>query len=280
MNEKLETIDGGDAAIRRIEQLAVGGLLDKAELGFPAPVIVLPDGNKAESLERHLEAPIRQRARFQTTRIEDYCRYVEREASDQQTVVFVDPEGNGARTVIDFGSHDDPRWHEHKADLNLKATPEFRALEKACAQALSQRDITDWLEDWAEIITPVADSKAIKLTRAVSLIRRVDIKASATATHEDGDYKQSRSALEEVEAKSGTDALPEIFRVKCRVFPDTEERLIDARLSLRTSSDKPAFRLRIIGEEALRRAVAEEIEGTLRSRLGDKAHVFVGSIAT
>lgn len=279
MTEELENISGGDAAIRRIEALANGGLLDHEGLGLPAPAIVLPEGNKIDSFERLLKTPIRQRARFQTTRLGDFLDYIEEEATEKETAVFVDSEGGGARAIIDFGSDTDPLWKEHKADLNLKATPEFRALEEACARPLSQRDITDWLEDWAEIITPVSDSKNISLSRAVSLIRRVDIKASATATHEDGDYKQSRSALEEVEARSGSDALPEVFQVTCRVFPDTQERVITARLSLRTSSDKPAFRLRIIGEEALRRSVAEEIEQAVRSRLEGTARVFVGAIA-
>lgn len=265
-----------NTAIERIEALA------RAAEGAPKtdiPTVVLPGGCSIASLEEYENAPRRMRHVYKTERLSDFCAYVCDEAAEGQTAVFVESDGSGALAVIDYGSHTAPLWGDHKARLAMRHTIEFAALQKVCGGGLlSQRDLTDWLEDWHGIVTPIVNDEDIPVTRAVSAIRRVDISAKVSTNHEDGDFKASRSSMEEIEAKATNGNLPELFRLTCQVYPQTEPRQVEARLSLRTGADTPQFRLRIIGLDAMLETVAHEVEAEVRDQLGEKARVFIGSI--
>lgn len=262
------------SAIERIEAL-IGATQPLPEVGVP--LVMVPPGCEVQDLERKMDVPRRMRVTFTTERLEDFCNYVSKEASEH-TATFIRPDGGSAKAVIDFGSHAAPQWSEHKAQLTMKYTPTFKALKDACdARALSQRDLTDWLEDWRHVVSPYADDVAQSVGQAVQAIRKVDVKAISQATHEDGDFRAARSAMEEVEAKSSAGKLPGHFAVTCQVYPCTQQRIVTARLSLLTGSDKPAFRLRILGEEALMQEVAEEIELEIATRL-QGMRVFIGEV--
>lgn len=258
-------------AIERIEQLAAQG-----PLNTDIRACVVPSGSEIKSLEHLMDVPTRMRRTYKTERLEDFCRYMRDEAIDA-TAVFVLPDGSGAEGVIDYGSHESPSWGDHKAVLRMKHTPEFAALQTACAKQLSQRDLTDWIEDWAHIITPVINEKDETVGKAIQSIRRVEIKATASRDHTEGDFKASRTSLEQIEAASKDGQLPELIKVRCQVYPCTDTRNISARLSLLTGADKPTFRLRIMGLDALMKAVAEEIESEIADRL-QGVRTFIGSV--
>jgi len=247
------------------------------------PTAIMPGNCKVVSLEQYQETPSHMAARFTTERLEDFAAYVNEEApAEGDTAVFVDPDGSGAQAIIDQGSHQTPLWGRHTATLAMVKTPEFRALDQATNGPMSQRQLTDWLEDWAPIITPMIGEEALSIAKAITAIRRIDIKASVDKTREEGDFSASRSSLEKVEARSGAGRLPELFDVQCRVYPCTASRNIRARLTLKTGGDEPRFNLRIIGLDNLMREVAEEIELELKQRVSTPAtdiRFFVGHMS-
>src|SRR5699024_9667504 len=135
------------------------------------------------------------RAKFRTSRITDFLQYAKEEHCDS-TAIFVLPDAGGATAIFDFGDSDRPMWGDHRAILSSVKTPAFAALEKMTQSALSQRVITDWIEDWNDIITAIgADGEDMPLSQAVAIIRRVDIKATHTATTTDEDMSASRETL-------------------------------------------------------------------------------------
>lgn len=268
-----------NTAIERIEQLAVAAA--SADLTQEAvPALVIPVGCEIKSIEHLLATPAFQRATYTTERLEDFCRYVDQEAlAERMTAVFVKPDGSGATGFIDYGTHDRPLWGRHQAQLTMRHTPEYAALLAACGRDLDQRGLIDWLEDWAHIVMPFADDEnAISVARAIQLIRRTDIKASATKTSQVGNFSNQGTTIEQIEAKSGEADPPALFAVTCQVYPCTRSRDVSARLSLKTAGDKPTFRLRIIGQEALNKEVAEEIDLEISARLKDKVRTFVGTV--
>lgn len=244
------------------------------------PSLVLPADAEVKSLESLMGRPARMRQTFRTERIADFIQYVKAEHQDGETAVFVEPNGGGALAVIDFGTHEQPLWGSHKAKLDLNHTPAFKALKEMCAaprSACRQRSLTDWLEDWSNIITPMRDGQVLSVAQAVAAIRRVDLKKIGEASFEEGDFSSKRSAMESVEAESGAGKLPGSFEVECRVYEGTETRQIPVRLSLITSGEEPAFSLRIQGEEAIMENVAEEVELAIATKLS-QARVYVGSV--
>lgn len=269
-------------AITRIEELTAAASANYV-LGeqVDIPAIALSSGNKIESLEFLLERPIHMRARFSTDRLEDFCAYVKSEAlTEGHTSLFIKPDGSGAEAVIDFGDHSTPGWGHHTAALKMKYTPEFAGLLRACESDLTQRALIDWLEDWQNAITPFSDEdNTISIGQAIQRIRRIDINAISKTTNQVGDFNASRTAMEEIDAKCGTDSPPAMFSLTCQVYPCTRSRDITARLMLKTGAAAPTFRLRIIGKDAIEKEVAEEIDLEIRERLnGTDVRIHTGSI--
>lgn len=266
-------------AIQRIEELTAARHMGEMPTFIGA--IALPSGMKVESLEHLQESPSHQRAVYTTERLEDFCNYIKEEALAEGTVVFVKPDGSGAEGIIDFGTHDTPLWGHHRAQLTMKHSPEYAALLKACAMDLDQRALIDWLEDWQHVVIPEnTDGTHLPVAQAIQKIRKVDIKAIANQTSEVGDFSAGRTAMESIEAKAGDGTPPALFALNCQVYPCTGLRSVKARLSLKTGGDKPSFRLRIIGKEALEKEIAEEIDLEINTRLnGTDVRTFVGSVA-
>lgn len=263
--------------IERLEQLIAASqrLPESVEI----PAVVLPEGAKVQSLEHLFSAPFHMAHTYRTERLADFCQYVDEESADDrdEAACFVAPDGSGATAIMDYGTHSAPRWGKHRAVLSMCHTSEFAALLKATQQPLKQRDMIDLLEDWEHILTPFQGGSGTTIARAVAAIRRVDIKQQKNTTHETADWSAARSSMEKIEAASGDQAMPDYFQAACRVYPHTQQRTIDLRLSLLTGDDTPRLRLRILGLEALMHEVAEEIELELRTRL-QGIRVYVGQV--
>ncbi|MCC5809907.1 MAG: DUF2303 family protein [Ectothiorhodospiraceae bacterium] len=261
------------SAIERIEELSNGGTL-----GTHIPSISLPGGNKVESLEQFQERPARNRTRFTTERLPDWLAYVTDHAPKPGAAAFVRPDGSGATGIMDFGTHETPQWCDHRAVLTMKHTPEFAALLEACSSALSQRDLTDWLEDWRDIITPFEDEEEVSVAQAVAAIRKVDIKQAQSSTHEQADYRASVSSIAEIDARSASGSLPTLFTIWARVYPSTTPCSIQVRPSLLTGDSTPRFRLRIMAEARLMEDVANEVQQDIRDQLAESVPVYLGSV--
>lgn len=263
--------------IKRIEELAAGAA---PRLDSHIPAQVLPGDSSVQSLEHLQEVPARMRSTFKTERIRDFVAYL-KENAGVAAAVFVAPDGGGALGVIDYGNQDAPRWGDHKAKLGMKRTPEFAAVERICEEALSQRDVIDWIEDWRDIIQPAVESGGeateVPIARALAAIRKINLKEAIDTGHEEGDFRNRRTAMEEIEASSGGDAIPGLYKVSCRPYPETITRTVYLRLAVMTSGREPKLRFRIIGHEALKQSVAEEIELDLTARLTG-IRVFIGSV--
>lgn len=266
-------------AIERIEELAAGGELNQDGLGLAAPAVLAPGGNVIHSLERYQPQPVHMRATFSTHRIADFCRYVEGQASeDDASICAVDALAAKAVAVIDYGDHVAPCWGHHRAELNLQETEAFKALKKLAREQRNQREITDWLEDWRDIIQPRRNGEDMDIVRAISAIRHVQMHSGSDAEHQESDFGASRSLSARVEAKSGAGELPGEFIVRTPVYHGTTAREIHVRMGLQTGAEKPLFALRIVGHETLIDSVAEEIELEITGRLQDYAHCYLGSV--
>lgn len=259
-------------AIDRIIQLA-----EQRPLNMHIPGAILPEGMAVQSLEEFMEFPARQRVHFQTQRILDFVTYVRAEAEPGVSAVFVRPNGGTAEAIIDFGTNVSPGWKKHRASLCMQRTAEFEALADACDSPLTQRELINLLEDWPETLQGVdADNRFIEAPVLIQTLRKVDIKATLAKGHEEQDFRTSVSSLEEVEAKAGAGDLPRCLCAHIPVYHGTRHRGMQARLSLRTSGDKPAFQLRLVGREALMEDVAQEVQEVLATELAGVARVFVG----
>lgn len=267
------------SAIERIEELAAAGPITESALEQNVAMCV-PTGCELKDLERFRTAPRRMRQKFRTERIEDFIHYVEN-SRNTATAVYVSPDGSTARAIIDHGTHDDPEWGEHIADLVLARTPAYKAMRELCGSARSQQQLIDYLEDWAcdGLIQSFHNDTELSSGAAIAAIRKVTLNASASSTHEEGDMRAKRSRLEEIAAQGAEGNLPTRFVLLAPMYVGLDVRDFHVRLGITSIDDRvergPAFRLRILREELIRQAIAEEVEGKLRAAWMDVC-VFIG----
>lgn len=265
-----------EEAIKRIEEMT---LASNTRLeGLQIPTVVLAGGNEVHDLERFLANPVRQRVNYTTERLNDFCSYVKKEATENETAVFIEPDGSGALAIIDFGTAEKPMWKNHKANLRMKWTPEFRAIHEICRHPKDQRALIDFIEDWSHALTAEANSETLTLAEAVKAIRAVTISNIHEATSEVADFEAASSALSRISAKSKGGALPGKLVMGCKVYPHTKSIQVVCRVSIVTGSDKPMFSLRIVGLEKIEQEVAEEIELEIGMLLDKQARVYVGGL--
>ena len=241
-------------------------------------VVVLPGNSKLADLEPYMDTPRRMRQKFETARIPDFVTYVKNSETDT-TTVYVLPDGSKAKAIIDHGMQSEPDWGSHTAALNLEKTRAFAALETLCSQPRSQQSLIDYLEDWAKdgFVECLVNGNEVSASLAIAAIRKVEIKASSSSTHEKGDFSISQSAVAELDVRGATEKMPNHIVLMSPIYVGTEQREIYCRIGITGEEGKPQFRLRIMKLESIQEEVAKEVETTLRAEL-DGLDVFVGSV--
>lgn len=68
---------------------------------------------------------------------------------------------------------------------------------------MSQKELSDWIEDWHQYLTPMDDEgKAMLVSKAIAAVRTITAKASSESETTVGDTSASRSAMDQIEARS------------------------------------------------------------------------------
>lgn len=256
------------SAIQRLEQIIHAG----SETATDLPSMIIAQGNQLVSLEKFAETPARHRAAITTQRIPDFIAY----ASDHiqpESALFIDPENLTAKCIMNYAGG----WGDHAVTLKLSETPEYASVKKGVT--FSQKALQEWLDDYGVSITPKgADGGDIALSAAYQAIAKVEIKKTNTATSEVGDFKATRTGLEDIEAKGVSSQLPAHFILNAALYEGMESRDIQLKLSVKwDDKNNPLFSLRIVGHDALKKLVIEELEGKL-SAIPTKTYVGVVQI--
>ena len=172
---------------------------------------------------------------------------------------------------------------DHRAALNLKATPAYSALQNAAKVRFGQKPLIEWLEDWWDYLAAdypdATDSSAadpLRMRQALNALRKVKVKATGESVHTDKDFGASRSALEDVEASSDI-GLPRGFRFTCQPSDDLDTRVFYLRLGVITSEKEPQFVLRWSKREADIEAIGQNFKAKLLDAVGDRATMLLGT---
>lgn len=253
------------------------------DLDTHIPTVMVPEAASVASLEKYQAAPARFRGTMATRLLSAFTGYLAG-AVDANSGIFIDPDNMRATAYIDLGTPGAPQWRQHQAKLTLDDTPAYAAVTGHAGKAHSQRDMTDFVEDWADNIrfwTDLECQHRVPLAEALTTIRHLTLKAKHQGDHHDGDFKASRSTMEEVEVASGEKPLPACFTFTTPPYMDFEERTLTCRLRATTTDGKtPALLYRIMGLDRLKEALAEEFKSLLQNSDGiDKARVHVGTLS-
>lgn len=272
------------AAIDRISALnnKIAELINTETAGN---ALYIPHGAKLEPAEQFAAAPRFHRHRYTTERLGDFIAYANAAAGDLgeefSPTAYVLPDGSGAAAIFDHGKCDAPQWGNHRAELKLRVAPAWAAADTMTRALRSQTQVIDWLEDWEGNITAHAhDGSEIEQRKAITALRRVKLEAKASVVNEEGDFARNRTALESIEARGDTEALPAYFILHSPLYIGTNTLDVVIRIGVRENDGKPGIALRVVGRERLQEDTSAWVEKTLRTELADKlAGVFVGELS-
>jgi len=137
---------------------------------------------------------------------------------------------------------------------------------------MTQKDMSDWIEDWQQYLTPVNENEtAIAIAKAIAAVRTITVKATSESETTVGDT----SAMDQIEARS-KETLPMALLFNVVPFEGLPEQQIKFRLSVITSGQQPVLNLRWIGEEVQREDIAQEFKAVLEDKIDEAASLALG----
>lgn len=243
-------------------------------------VAAVPENFRMTSLEGFRAKRNQFRGKYATKSIESFSQYTAAKADEYEhdAECFIDADSISAEAFFDIGVVKEPGHCRHSASVQLEKTSAYSSLLRINGNLLSQRDASDWLEDWLpnlQAFDGAGDSVQIK--KAIGAVRQITIDAVRKVESEVGDLSESASLMERIDASS-KDTMPAVFIFTCEPYNGLGERRFELRLGVRTSGDRPALVLRILRLEAEQEAIAKEFHEKLEHAFkGAAVNTFIGS---
>lgn len=243
-----------------------------------ATLAVVPEGVALKNLEQYQALRNRFRGALETQSLPAFVEYVkDREDKPMGNARgFIDQAVMAATVIFNLGTAEEPGHADDTATLTLKPTAAFNGLQAIVGKPLSQQALAEWLEDWLNNLEAYASADRIEMATAINGIRRMSIKSSSQRDSVVGDLSASRSAMDEIEARS-QDVLPTAFTFVAVPYEGLSVANIGLRLSVITGRDEPLLKLRWVGEEAQREAFADEFKATLDEELSELISLHIGT---
>lgn len=272
------------AAVQQIADLAVAAQSKlPIQVDPGASIAILPEGFKLHSTEKFNALRDRYRGSYRTSSISSFAEYIEyrNNGADERVQTYINTErGLSAQTFLNLGDVIDPGHGDDTATLTLEKKAEFARFEGLNGNRLRQQQLIDVIDDWAEFLEAYGESGEVDLDKAIRALRKVKITKGSELDSQVRDFGHSVSALEKLEATGVDENLPHYFILNTECFHGLYPRSV--KLSLRISAnndDAPGFVLRIVGEEALTEALAEEFKDILTDHLEGQGQIFQGAFS-
>lgn len=241
---------------------------------------LVPEDFHILDLEKFMPFRRNYRCGFSTDSVNDYIAYVKEFDSASSKCFIYGPEMQ-AKTILDLGTALKPEHQEHRAMLMLKRTASYSAMLSTAERNLSQKALSDWLEDWKDVINVVdQNGQEMNAVFAASAVRDLTIERARESKSQVGDFSENMSELERMNATSSV-ALPSEILFMCKPYADLKERVYKLRLSILTGDSKPTLVLRIVQKEQIDEEVVEEFKALIVDKLKAekcKTKSYIGSI--
>lgn len=266
-----------DTAANQIMQAAVDAHGARIPPGLKHRVAALPDNYRLDDLERYMPARERFRGQLHTDSLADFVGYVKQRGTDARVPGFINAERLSATVLFNLGTQENPGHADDSAVLALKPSAPYAAACAVSGKQLSHKDALDWLEDWAENVT-YHDATGLSLSAAAAMtaLRKITIRATSEATSHQDNFRATRSALEDVEAR-GAQNLPAEVHFTCTPYAGLPARTLRLRLAVLTSTDKPVLVLRVRNLEAEKEGIAQDFKRALLTELEGVATLTIGT---
>lgn len=264
-----------DTAISLIQNTAVAAAEKFLPESVHGRVAALPDNHSLQDLERFHQGRFRFRGKMVTDSIADFVLYCKDAAKNGNSQGFIDAKRMTANVFFNLGDVAEPGHGDWSASLKLEQTAAFSALLNNTSKHLTQKQLVDFIEDWGSSMQALDENGAsIPLSKAIAAIRKLKIKATSEQEVTQGDFKNSRSKFDDVEASSSP-GLPTGFTFTTEPCFGLPARTFALRLSVLTE-ETPKLILRVIRLEEHTEAIAQDFKAILFRELFGVA-LYVGT---
>lgn len=239
--------------------------------------VALPDNFTVHDLESKLPNRRRARGTMETCVVKDFAKYVG-DHKAEGACVFIDQDAMNAVAVLNLGTPENPGHADNRAKLIAKRTAAYKALQSIVNGGRSQQVTAEFFEDWPGHLRFFNESGEIAAPKAIAAVRKVTIEALRKLETEEKQLGASRSTFESVKASSGDDPIPTTIYFRCLPYAGLDEREFVLRLSIQTTSDKPAIVLRVVNQEQHDEQMAQELADAVTSAIAG-IPVLIGKYA-
>ena len=270
------------SAIKEIQETAILAASVRPDGIDPeSSIFVMPSSFKvvnAEGTNLHRD---RFRGSYETKSIPDFLEYVKLHGEVvADTKGFIDTTNDEFTakaffnlTIGDLAGHADD-----VAILTLEQTPEFAALTKIENVKIKQRALSDFVEDWAHVLTPFdANGVAIETKKALNSIRNVKISRNVDINSSVHDSGRALSAAEQVELVGQSESLPSFFTLRTSAYHGLSTRELDIRFIRSDNDNEPVFTLQIIRRAQVMENLATDFKHTIAAELQDYGTFLIGT---
>lgn len=275
MPDQLPNISALRAAL--LAGTSVHDAVCNADAGRPA--VLVPADMRVEDLEKLLPSPIRVRRNYKTSRLDDFLIYCTKQLPrhhhaycvdghpelfpglpDRDPHIFYSTDPAGAFAILDFGREGAPAWCDHTANWTPEESPALLALRALLGKALDQDTLTNYIDDWADILSfETADGTLVNPAAARGAIADLSAEAIKSLRNKTGDFSRERTAVERV---SMAPTVPTRMGLHCAPWVGFSPSTLRVRIAAADSTSL-ALRLTLIGWPA----VLDTLVTELRERL-------------
>ncbi len=235
-------------------------------------IIIVPEGFKHELLVDPDKVPVVTKRAPRFLHTDSFVAYVNAFKIENQTRIFLHPEGMQAVAVIDYDKPSTPDRGVHRAALKLELSPEWLAWSNAAAQTkargFTQEDFAEFLEEHGvDVVTPTA-AEVIELVTKMQITRQVNYKRAINLQ----DGRQQFTFVNDNE--SGTTEFPAKLELGIPVFKGGERYKVTILLRYRLQ-DGGSLRFAMIvhrQEEILHDALQGDIK-VIEEKTGVPVHI-------
>jgi len=244
-------------------------------------IVIWPD-KKIESLERFADRPLRKRAFVRLTDTVSFSHYV-REHAQFGTALFGDQNKPSVLAVIDYHEPRNdltvasdqpaspldnvPNWGEHRAELVLAQTIEWKRWISNSGAQLTQVQFAEMLEDnLPDIIDPVGASL---LEIAQTLQAKNDVGFRSAVRLSNGQHQLTY--VENLQATAGVDGnleVPERIKLALAPFEGAPKYEVVARLRYRITAGKLSFSYQLERPHKIVEAAFKDVRAAIESATG------------
>lgn len=197
------------------------------------PLIVVPEGYKAEDLERLLQKPARHRGVVTLKDAASFIAYFKR-----YEVGNIYGNYNPPQFVAVFNDHSKelPGWRDHRAFYACPLSPEWKVWTEMNGKKLDQLAFAEFVENnLPDVVRPSA-ADFLEISRSLEATKKANF-ASAMRLH-DGSFQFSYQEDIEGAVKKGQMKVPETFDLGIPVFEAGQKYKVEARLRYRLEGPK------------------------------------------